>query len=130
MPDTKDRQDRPRDEGDERDDDTFAVRVRVTREQAAELIRGGGYDFGDRPHAIRNADGTGMLGMFVDRRQIGELRARGYDVEVGQNQSARARQRLSEVGEGDRFEGGRVPPRGIGRKVGGRDRPGSEERRL
>ncbi|HSJ84404.1 MAG TPA: hypothetical protein VLA91_11360 [Acidimicrobiia bacterium] len=111
----------------EREDDVFAVRVRVTAEQAAELIREE-YDYGDRPHVTENPDGTGLLDLFVDVRQIEELRSRGLEVEVASNQSARARQRRSEVGEGDRFEGGRIPPRGLGRKISKHGpRRGSEE---
>jgi hypothetical protein len=107
---------------DERADDQFHVRVTVTRDQATELFRRG-LDFGDRPHVSPNPDGTGDLDLFLTRGQIEGLRADGYAVEVGRNLSARARERLAEVGQGDRFEGGRVAPRGLGRKVGGRQQP-------
>ena len=36
-------------EPDERDDDIFAVRVRVTPDQARALVESGGYDTGDHP---------------------------------------------------------------------------------
>lgn len=115
----------PRDRGgDERDDDQFAVRVRVTREQADALLRRGGFDFGDHPRITENPDGTGNLDLFPSRSQIDSLRAEGYDVDVGHNLSARARERVTEFTEGDRFEGGKVPPRGLGRKIGGRSEPG------
>jgi hypothetical protein len=104
---------------DERSDDQFHVRVTVTRDQATELFRRG-LDFGDRPRVSPNPDGTGVLDLFLTRGQIDGLRADGFPVDVGRNLSARARERLAEVGQGDRFEGGRVAPRGLGRKVGGK----------
>jgi hypothetical protein len=104
----------------EREDDQFAVRVKVTQAQASELLRRGGLDFGDHPNITPNPDGTGSFDLFVSRAEIAALRAEGYEIEAGANLSARARQRLSEVGQGDRFEGGRVPPQGLGRKIGGR----------
>ena len=52
--------------------------------------------------------------------QIADLRAAGFAVAVGDNESAAGRARQADIGQGDRFEGGRVPPRGIGRKVGGK----------
>lgn len=109
--------------GDEQDGDVFAVRATVTREQALELIGRGGLDYGDRPHWTEGADGAGRLDLFVSRAQLEQLESEGYRVDIDSNQSARARERLAEVGEGDRFEGGRVPPRGLGRKIGGRGRP-------
>jgi hypothetical protein len=112
--------------GDERPEDQFYARVTVTREQAAELLRRG-LDFGDRPHVSPNPDGTGDLDLFLTQGQIDGLRADGFAVEMGPNLSARARERLAEVGQGDRFEGGRTPPRGLGQKIGGRLQPGGGE---
>jgi hypothetical protein len=106
--------------GEEQDGDIFAVRAKVTEEQALDLIGRGGFDYGDRPHFSRDPDGTGRLDLFVSRDQIEGLRAEGIDVEIANNQSSRARERLAEIGEGDRFEGGKVAPTGIGRKIGGR----------
>ena len=111
--------------GDEQDGDVFAVRATVTREQAVELIGRGEFDYGDRPHWTEGADGAGRLDLFVSRAQLEQLEREGFRVDIDSNQSGRARERLSEVGEGDRFEGGRVPPRGLGRKIGGRGRPGA-----
>jgi hypothetical protein len=105
--------------GDERHDDIFAVRVTVQRGQAEELVRRGEFDFGDHPHVTPNPDGSSGLDLFVSRPQIETLRREGFQVEVGSNQSARARERVAEVGQGDRFEVGRVPPKGIGRKIRG-----------
>jgi hypothetical protein len=109
--------------GDERETDQFAVRVKVTREQAGALLRRAEFDFGDHPQITENPDGTGNLDLFISRAQIEALHAEGYEVDVGHNLSARARSRQNEIGRGDRFEGGRVPPRGLGRKLGGTGRP-------
>ncbi len=108
-------------EPDEQAADQFVVRVAVTPVQAAELLGRGEFDFGDHPSIKTDDDGTGRLALFVTRAQIDALRTEGYELEVGANMSARARERVSEVGEGDRFEGGRIVPRGLGRKIGGRD---------
>jgi hypothetical protein len=112
---------RPPDE--ERDGDIFAVRAVVSEDQALELLRRGDLDYGDRAHFDREPDGTGRLDLFMSREQIEGLQSEGIEVEIVNNQSARSRERMAEVGEGDRFDGGRVPPSGIGRKIGGRGRP-------
>ena len=106
------------------DNDSFAVTVTVTRDEADRLLRRDGLDFGDHPRIAPIGDDLGRLTLFLDRRQIDELQSEGYRVEVGENVSAQARERLAEVGEGDRFDGGRLAPTGIGRK-GHNDRPAS-----
>lgn len=118
-------------DADELDGDIFAVRVRVTPEQARELLESGEYDAGDHPRITQHPDGAGSLDLFVTQAQAGAIRERGMAVDVSTNQSSRARARIAELGEGDRYEGGKVTPRGIGRKIGGRSdrggsRPGSE----
>lgn len=106
--------------GEERDGDILAVRAKVTEEQALQLLGRGDLDYGDRAHFSLEPDGTGRLDLFVSRDQIEGLRAEGIEVEIVNNQSARSRERMAEVGEGDRFDAGRVLPTGIGRKIGGR----------
>ena len=107
---------------DEQAGDILAVRVRVNPDQARALLERGGLDFGDRPNVTPNADGSGSLALFVTRDQIAELEGGGLAVTVGRNQSAGARARIAEMAEGDedRFAGGEVAPRGLGRKIGGR----------
>jgi hypothetical protein len=102
---------------DELEGDIFATKVRLTPDQADKLLRSGEYDFGDRPRIVPSADGTATLDLFVSRAQVEALEAGGLTVEIGTNQSARARARLAEIPEGDRYQGGRVTPRGIGRKI-------------
>ncbi|MDQ0822713.1 hypothetical protein QFZ79_000452 [Arthrobacter sp. V4I6] len=107
------------DSGPEREDDQFAVRLKGTPEQVDQLLRRGEFDVGDHPHISDNRDGTGWLDLFLTSRQIGSLRAEGYEIQVGANLSEQARVRLAEVGAGDRFDGGRAAPQGLGRKVHG-----------
>lgn len=113
-------------DGDERDDDIFAVRLRVSADQARSLVESGQYDTGDHPRLEMARDGSGRLDLFMTRAQADELRGRGIETEIVSNQSSRARARIAELDEGDRYEGGKVTPRGIGRKIGGgSDRGGS-----
>lgn len=125
MGDAKDR----RPPGDQMEGDVFAVRAKVTQEQAVELASSGEFDYGDRVRWTPDPDGIGRLDLLVSQAQIDELRGRGIDVDVETNESARAREVRAEIAEGDRFEDGDVPPRGIGRKIGGRPPKGEERPR-
>jgi len=107
--------------------DRFAVKVAVTPQTITELLRRFALDVGCRPHVEPAPDGSGTFYAFASQDQIQEIRAAGYSVDVGENVSETGRQRMAEVAEGDRFEGGRVPPRGLGTKPG-RD-PGRGTRR-
>ena len=111
----------PPSEPGEPEDDRFAVRITVDREGARRLTQRTDLDFGDRPHIRPQSENRAILEAFATRSQIAELRAEGYAVAVGANESAAGRARQAEVGRGDRFEGGRVRPNGLGRKVGGRE---------
>ncbi len=98
--------------------DLFAARVRVTRDRYARLVQEFHVDVGCRPHVEANPDGTGSLQIFASAAQIQELRAAGFEVDQGENASELGRKAQAEIGKGDRFEGGRVTPRGLGRKPG------------
>ena len=113
----------------ERIDDIFAARVRATEAQVHELV-GRGLDHGDRPHFGDVHEGKGQLDLFLTRDQIEALRGEGYEVEIASNQSARQRERLAELEQGDRYEAGRIPPKGLGRKIHGRGQPGETPPRL
>jgi hypothetical protein len=119
---------------DERDEDVFAVRARGTVEQLRAVVESGEYDTGDHPRFTPDREGdrggSGRVDLFVTRDQIRAIEARGLTVEVASNQSSRARARIAELGEGDRYEGGKVTPRGLGRKIGGRDDRGGPSRRM
>ncbi len=97
--------------------DLFAVRITVTRESFDSLLNKFDLDVGCRPHLHATPDGTGILSAFATTDRIRELESAGYVVEVGENASELGRRRQEEVGKGDRFEGGRIVPRGLGEKT-------------
>jgi hypothetical protein len=104
--------------------DLYAARITGSRETLARLMQTFELDVGCRhPHVEPNPDRTATVVVYVTEQRIRELQAAGYSVERGENVSAVGRERQAEVGEGDRFEGGRVAPRGLGEKPG-RDRKG------
>jgi hypothetical protein len=109
------------DYSDEERPDLMAVHITVTRETMPTLLGSFDLDVGDRPMVEPKPDGSGSLLAFADDEMIRRLEAAGYDVEVGENVSEVGRQRQEEVGTGDRFEGGRVVPRGLGTKPGRND---------
>jgi hypothetical protein len=101
--------------------DLFDVRITVTRAGFAELMQKfPGLDLGCRPHIDPNPDGTGTLQAFVSEERIRELEDAGYTLIKGENVSALGREHRKEIGIGDRFQGGRVTPRGLGSKPGRR----------
>lgn len=99
--------------------DLFEVRITVRGEEFEELMQKYPLDLGCRPHVEMNADGTGTVQAFASTERIRELQTAGYKVEQGENVSATGRERQKEVGTGDRYQGGRIVPRGLGRKPGG-----------
>lgn len=109
-----------------RAEDRFAVKVKGTQEQLNQLLREGEVDIGDHPNISDNRDGTGSLDAFLTSPQIETLRADGYEISVGDNLSEQARVRLDEVGKGDRYDGGRIAPEGLGRKIGGTKGPSTK----
>jgi hypothetical protein len=111
--------------------DLYAVKVTGSREALAKLLQTFELDVGCRHPQLEPAAGrNAVLLVFASRERIGEIQAAGYSVEVGENVSAQARERQAEIGRGDRFEGGRVTPRGLGRKPGesGPGGPGGERK--
>lgn len=98
--------------------DLFEVRITGDRETIARLMRTFKLDVGCRPHPQINADGSVTLLAYANEGRIRELQTAGYRVEQGENVSELGRQRQKEVGQGDRFEGGRIAPRGLGQKPG------------
>lgn len=83
-----------------------------TREDARKFVRQRGLDLvetrpGEEGEAVQ-------LVFYLSQAQIKELQKDGYSPEVGQNVSELGRQRQKEVAKGDRFDSGRVVPRGMG----------------
>jgi hypothetical protein len=100
--------------------DLFSARVIVTRETYPKLVQEFHLDLGCRPHVEMLPDGSGSLLVYATDERIRELQAAGYEVKKEENASELGRRAQAEVGTGDRFEGGRVAPRGSGQKAQGR----------
>lgn len=60
--------------------------------------------------------GRWQLEAYVTPEAAARLRESGYQVEVDEEFESRTAARVAEVGSEDRFLGGRVPPRGVGKK--------------
>jgi hypothetical protein len=76
-----------------------------------------GIDAGCRPRPRRTPEGIEME-LFVEADALPQLTSDpALSVEVGENVMAQAQARLAEVGVGDRFDGGRITPRGIGEAI-------------
>ena len=99
--------------------DLYSARVTGSRETLAKLMQTFELDVGCRhPEIEANPDRTATLLVYATKERIRELQDAGYKVETVENVSELGRQRQKEVGKGDRFEGGRVAPRGLGEKPG------------
>lgn len=107
----------PRPGGGDQPPDVFEARILVTRESLPRLLATFELDIGCRhAHVDPNPDGSGVLLAYATDEQIRRIEAAGWTVSRGENVSAQGRERQAEVGRGDRFEDGRVAPRGFGLK--------------
>jgi hypothetical protein len=80
-----------------------------------ELVRRGDLDLNcGGPKEV--TPGQWELEAYVTPEAAARLRESGYRVEVDAEFGARLAARSAEVGSGDRFHGGRLPPRGVGKK--------------
>jgi hypothetical protein len=94
--------------------------VRVSDDEALQRLFAHRLDFGCRPTAIREPDGGYSVMVIGSPQALERLRDEGFDLSVVEAPAERGR----DVGKGDRFEGGKVAPRGFGRKVpDGGERP-------
>lgn len=66
--------------------------------------------------AQRTPTGVWAVEAYVTEQVADTLAKAGIQVEIDKGFGERAAARSAEVGTGDRFEGGRTPPRGVGRK--------------
>ena len=66
--------------------------------------------------AKKTPTGEWTVEAYVPQKVVTRLQKAGVRVEVDKEFEKRAVARRGEVGAGDRFHGGRTPPRGIGRK--------------
>lgn len=76
----------------------------LVRERGLDLVRTEILDDGKRFR----------LTFFLNEEEIKDLRKSGYSPEVGENVSELGLKRQTEVAKGDRFDGGRVAPKGLG----------------
>jgi hypothetical protein len=90
-----------------------------SEERLQELLRRP-LNFGCRPTPIREPEGGFSVPVIGSEEDFEALRADGFELTIREPPERRA-----EVGKGDRFQGGRLTPRGFGRKVGGRGQPGA-----
>jgi hypothetical protein len=94
--------------------------VRVSDDEALRRLFAYPLDFGCRPTAIREPDGGYSVTVIGPPQALENLRADGFEIKVVEAPAERGR----DVGRGDRFEGGKIAPRGFGRKVpDGGERP-------
>lgn len=70
-------------------------------------------DYGCRPQVWRAEDGSYALPVIGTAEQLEGLRREGFELELGRPGD---RSRYA-IGEGDRFAGGDVVPRGFGEKL-------------
>ena len=99
--------------------DVYSAHVTAPREVLARLIQEFKLDVGCRHPDIEAHPGdTGTLLFYATKERLSEMQAAGHRVEQGENVSAIGRERQNEVGKGDRFQGGRTAPRGLGGKPG------------
>ena len=98
------------------DPDIFRVLLRAPdRETLAKAIRQHGLDI---DHSHPSKERPLEIEAFLTQKQIDDLKKSGWDLRVGKNLSEIGRERQKEVGKGDRFEGGKVAPKGLGKKTG------------
>lgn len=85
------------------------------RESLAHLLRKEVLDVG--PMHTRPDSKEIEVHLYADEEQINKLKKDGWKLDVRENLSEVGRKRQREVGEGDRFEGGKIPPKGLGKKI-------------
>jgi hypothetical protein len=111
------------DGGDRQRADIYEARIIGSFEQLDTLLRSTELDVGcSHPHFHRIDSETASLLVFSTLPQVEQLRDKGHVVELGENVSRRTEGLKNEIGAGDRFDGGRVVPRGFGVKTAGRGR--------
>lgn len=87
--------------------------VRVTDDDALRRLFAHPLDFGCRPTVIREPDGGYSVPVIGSPDAFEALRKEGFDLRIVEAPA----ERPWDVGTGDRFEGGKVVPRGFGRKI-------------
>ena len=95
---------------------TFNTAIQVNDvESLSKLIHDFALDYGCRPRPVPQDDGTFVVHAFVvPQEALDELRQSGYRVEVLAEVDEFSPPGEDLVGSGDRFEGGKTAPRGLG----------------
>ena len=98
----------------------MASRVRIiisagNLEQLREIVRREDMDL-NCGGAKRTPTGEWTIEAYVPQQVATRLRKTGVRMEVDKDFEKRTAERRAEIGAGDRFRGGRTPPRGVGRK--------------
>lgn len=116
MPTTK-RPTRKKPPGKDRPEDKFSVEIRLPdRQRLKELLQLERLDVG---HIHRDEKEGVEVTLFATKKQIADLKKAGWKPTVGDNLSAVGRERQKEVGKGDRYQGGKKTPQGLGTKTRG-----------
>ncbi len=93
--------------------DKYSVRIIINESKEAQpLVRERGLDLVQTE--VLEDGKRYRLTFYLNKKEIKKLRKRGYKLEVGENVSELGIRRQSEVGKGDRFDGGRIAPKGLG----------------
>jgi hypothetical protein len=88
--------------------------VRLDDQEALRQLVARPLDFGCRPTVVHDPEGGFSVPVIATREAFAALRADGFAVTPIEPATTDFR---AEVGEGDRFAGGRIAPKGFGRKV-------------
>jgi hypothetical protein len=73
-------------------------------------------DFGCRPAPSRHTEGGFVLPAYVGEQRLRELERNGYAIQILGDATEEAKRVREDFATGDPFEGGRVPPKGLGEK--------------
>lgn len=88
-----------------------------TRESLSKLLKKQPLDIGGGGPSLQN-DGTVRVEAYVPEELLDKLKKSGWDFEIIEDATKVGKERQKEVGRGDRFEGGKILPRGLGKKEG------------
>lgn len=86
-----------------------------------EIVRTFPLDYGCRPHALSDPAGSYYTTALVSQSEFEQLRKKDLDVRKLFDQISKDRTAKATIGKGDRFKGGKIPPRGVGSQPDVRD---------
>ena len=91
-------------------------------EELRELVRTHPYDFGCRARALRTPEGDYITPAILTHEQFDQLYKEGRRIDILFDGIPDDRSARATIGQGDRFEGGRRAPQGLGSRREGDDR--------